>query len=216
MLEFERAYWEAGVTRLAGVDEAGRGPLAGPVAAAAVVFDRAFAEAERHGVLAGLTDSKRLSESQRERFNDVLCRSPHVHAAVGLAEPAEIDERNILRATHLAMRRALAGLPFVPERILVDGRPVPDLPAPSDAIVGGDGKSLSIAAASVVAKVARDRLMLKLDRLHPRYGFALHKGYGTRAHVRALLEYGPCPAHRRSFRPVREAFDLRTRHENRI
>lgn len=198
---------------MAGVDEAGRGPLAGPVVAAVAVFDRDFAEAEEHGMLEGLTDSKRLSESQRNSFCSLLRQSPHVETAVGLAETDEIDAWNILRATHLAMRRALARLTTRPDRILVDGRPVPDLPAPSDAIVGGDGKSLSIAAASVVAKVTRDSLMLKLDRLYPQYGFARHKGYGTRLHIQALLEHGPCPAHRRSFRPVREALDLRQRCE---
>jgi ribonuclease HII len=124
---------------------------------------------------------------------------------------AEIDRLNIRRATHLAMCRAVAALAAPPDHVLVDGLPVTDLPCPSTAIVGGDAKSLSIAAASVAAKIARDRFMVELDRLYPAYGFARHKGYGTSYHIRALFEYGPSPVHRCSFRPVREAAEIRRR-----
>ncbi len=215
MLQFERQFWEQGCVRLAGVDEAGRGPLAGPVVAAAVVFDRAFLEAEQYGVLLGIDDSKTLSESQREHFFALLTQSPHLATGVGSADVAEIDTLNILRATHLAMKRALLALAPPPDFALVDGLPVQGLPCPSLAIVKGDARSLSIAAASIVAKVTRDRLMRELDRHYPAYGFAQHKGYGTRAHLQALLTEGPSPVHRRSFRPVREAMRIRLSGESR-
>lgn len=196
---------------MAGVDEAGRGPLAGPVVAAAVVFSRAFVEAEEFGVLTGLTDSKQLSESRRDRFFGILTSSPSVETAVGLAEVGEIDRINILRATHLAMARAVRNLPRPPDHVLVDGLPVQGLPVPSTAIVRGDSLSLSIAAASVVAKVVRDRHMRELDAEFPAYGFARHKGYGSRSHIQALFEHGPSPVHRRSFRPVLEAAAIRSK-----
>lgn len=206
MLAFEQDAWERGILRLAGVDEAGRGPLAGPVVAAALVFDREFLVAEQSGVLRGINDSKTLSALQRERFFVLLTTSPHVAWAVGQADMLEIDQLNILRATHQAMARALAALPAPPpDFAIVDGLPVPGLPCPSLAIVKGDGRSLSIAAASIIAKVTRDRIMLAFDARYPVYGFARHKGYGTSEHTRALLEHGPCPIHRRSFRPVQEA-----------
>ena len=210
MLQFERQAWESGYARVAGVDEVGRGPLAGPVVAAAVVFDRAFLETHEHDVLSGLTDSKRLSEKQREAFNAILTQSPLVQIGFGLADVGEIDEVNILRATHRAMARALAKLSPLPDHVLVDGLFVPGLPCSSTAIVAGDAKSLSIAAASVVAKVLRDSLMREMDRRYPEYGFAAHKGYGTKAHTQALLEHGPTPAHRRTFRPVRDIIRIRS------
>jgi len=209
LLQFERQAWEQGVVRLAGVDEAGRGPLAGPVVAAAVVFERAFLEAEQHGLLRDVDDSKTLSESQRDALYALLTERCPLVMGVGLADVAEIDSLNILRATHLAMARALNALPALPERALVDGLPVSGLPCPSQAIVDGDARSLIIAAASIIAKVTRDRLMRELDRQYPVYGFAQHKGYGTRAHMQALLQHGPCLAHRRSFRPVRDALGIR-------
>lgn len=211
MLQYERQAWLQGWGRLAGVDEAGRGPLAGPVVAAAVVFDPAFVEREYQGVLRGLTDSKKLSPARREAFFAVLRHSPDVQVGVGMADIEEIDRLNILHATHLAMSRAIRNLPELPQGALVDGLPVPGLPCPSKAIVGGDGKSLSIAAASVIAKVERDRIMVMLDARYPDYGFASHKGYGSCGHIRALFEYGPTPVHRRSFRPVQEAIELRRR-----
>lgn len=209
MLQFERQSWAQGYRRLAGVDEAGRGPLAGPVVAAAVTFDRAFLEAEQYGLLLGVDDSKQLSAAQREHFYRLLTGTPSLAFGVGVADVEEIDRLNILRATHLAMARALQAIDPVPDYALIDGLPVNGLPCPSLAIVGGDARCLSIAAASIVAKVTRDRMMLDLDGQYPRYGFARHKGYGTRAHLEALLQYGPCPVHRASFRPVQEAIRLR-------
>ncbi|MEI6788311.1 MAG: ribonuclease HII [bacterium] len=205
MLQFERQAWESGVVRLAGVDEAGRGPLAGPVVAAALVFDRAFLEAESYGRLQAIDDSKTLTESQRHESYVLLTGSCPCVFGVGVADVDEIDSLNILRATHLAMARALTALSPLPDFALVDGLPVPGLPCPSRAIVGGDGRSLSIAAASIIAKVTRDRMMVELDNLYPGYQFARHKGYGTKIHMESLFKLGPSPAHRRSFRPVREA-----------
>ncbi len=209
MLTFERQCWERGCRRLAGVDEAGRGPLAGPVVAAAVVCPRAWLEAEASASLAELNDSKQLTPAQRQHFAGLLRGAPGVEIGVGLADAGEIDRHNILRATHLAMRRALLQLPSLPDCALVDGLPVQGLPCPSSAIIHGDGLSLSIAAASVVAKVTRDALMTELDGKYPAYGFARHKGYGTQAHIQALLREGPTQLHRRSFRPVREIEAIR-------
>ena len=210
MLQFERQAWENGAVHLAGVDEAGRGPLAGPVVAAALVFDRAFLEAEQYGCLQFINDSKSLSPSQREDSYALLTGSCPCAIGIGVSDVSEIDSLNILRATHLAMARALNALSLLPDFALVDGLPVPGLPCRSQAIVRGDGRSLSIAAASIVAKVSRDRMMLELDSQYPGYEFARHKGYGTQIHMEALLRLGPCPAHRRSFRPVQEAMRLRT------
>jgi len=181
------------------------------VVAAAFVFTRTAAETGFHGDLARLNDSKTLTEPQREAFYALLTHIDGTEIGVGIGNVEEIDRFNILQATYLAMRRALAALPAPPEQILVDGRPVPGLPAPATAIVGGDALSFSIAAASVIAKVTRDRLMLALDAQYPQYGFARHKGYGTARHIQALLEYGPIPEHRRSFRPVRETQEIRRR-----
>jgi len=205
MLEFERQHWQAGYSLLAGVDEAGRGPLAGPVVAGAVAVPRDLLESESDALLQGLTDSKKLTARRREAFFEILTRHPGIMIGVGEASVEEIDSLNILRATHLALARALGALAVTPDHALVDGRPVNGLPCSSTAIVGGDGVSLLIAAASVVAKVTRDRQMVVLDGLYPQYGFAKHKGYGSRAHMQALFEHGPSPVHRRSFRPVREA-----------
>jgi ribonuclease HII len=168
--------------------------LAGPVVAAAVVLPRDF-DPE------GIADSKALSPASRdESFRRIVCQAEAV--GVGIVGPAEIDEINILRATHKAMRAALDELGAAFDCVLVDGLPVPGLPKPSLAIVKGDAKCLSIMAASVVAKVTRDRIMCELDLEYPEYGFACHKGYCTKAHLAALQRYGPCPIHRRSFAPV--------------
>ena len=202
MLRHEREAWAGPRMRVAGVDEAGRGPLAGPVVAAAVVFERPFLEAEARGALQGLDDSKKLPATRREFFHALLSACPHAQIGIGSASVEEIDALNILRATHLAMARALAQLDPPPELALVDGLPVKGLPVPHRAIVGGDAASLSIAAASVMAKVTRDRLMVELAARYPEYGFERHKGYGTPAHLAALRRHGPCPAHRRSFAPV--------------
>lgn len=202
MLEHERHWTSTGIKRLAGVDEAGRGPLAGPVVAAAVVAPLDLLESLITSAWRGLTDSKCLTDAKRRAFFVSITTTPGVLTGIGLCSPAEIDALNILRATHLAMARAVAALPSEPDHVLVDGLPVKGLPVPHQAIVGGDGASLLIAAASVLAKVTRDDLLLDLDRRYPHYGFADHKGYGTARHLDALRRHGPCPAHRRSFAPV--------------
>ncbi len=205
MLSFELKHWHSHPDEtLAGVDEAGRGPLAGPVVAAAVCMSRALAEDSFRNDLSALNDSKQLTPARREHFYAWLQQHAEVKIGVGVAEAAEIDEINILRATHRAMARAVAELSPMPDHLLVDGLPVRGLPCPSTAIVKGDSKSLLIAAASVIAKVFRDRLMCELDKQYPGYGFANNKGYGTKAHTCALLSLGPTPQHRRSFRPVSE------------
>lgn len=187
---------------MAGVDEAGRGPLAGPVVAAAIVFEPDFLQAEVNRTLQGINDSKKLSLTHREFFFALLSACSHAQIGVASASVAEVDTLNILRATHLAMARALGQIRPPPDLALVDGLPVKGLPVPHRAIVGGDARSLSIAAASILAKVTRDRLLVELAAQYPGYGFDRHKGYGTRQHLEALRRLGPCPAHRRSFAPV--------------
>ncbi|MBC2858259.1 ribonuclease HII [Stappia sp. 28M-7] len=187
--------------RLAGIDEAGRGPWSGPVAVAAVILDH-------QAVPDGLADSKKLTEARREQLYEEILETSHV--AVALASPREIDARNIRAATLRAMARAANALPLAPLACLIDGRDVPpDLPCPGQAAIKGDGRLLCIAAASIVAKVTRDRLMTRMDGVFPGYGFAGHKGYGTARHAAALAEIGACPLHRRSFRPVAVALGLR-------
>lgn len=205
MLEHEQAAWSEGIVRVAGVDEAGRGPLAGPVVAAAVVFDPEYLQREQHGALQLLTDSKKVTPRRRDLFFELLTSSSAVTIGVAEVSATEIDQINILRATHQAMARALAQV--ASELALVDGLPVPGLPCPSRAIVKGDSKSLSIAAASIIAKVTRDRMMQVLHEEYPAYGFARHKGYGTAAHLTALRDHGATPHHRQSFAPVRAVVD---------
>ena len=204
MLAYEHTFWDKDPSAvLAGVDEVGRGPLAGPVYASAVVIASADADSFLEGPLAGLTDSKKLTEAKREHFHGLLHALPGVRIGIGSASVAEIDSLNILRATHLAMRRAILDLGDPPpDHVLVDGLPVRGLPCPSTAIVKGDAQSLLIAAASVVAKVTRDHLMAELDARYPGYGFAANKGYGTAEHLEALRRLGVSPVHRRSFAPV--------------
>jgi len=185
----------AGYVCICGIDEAGRGPLAGPVMAAAVVLPEGF-------VLEGLHDSKKLSARRREVLYESLMADERVMKCVASASVEEIDCLNILRATHLAMRRAALGLPRKPDFCLIDGLPVPNFPLPSRALVKGDARCLSIAAASVLAKVTRDRYMRRLAQEFPQYGFERHAGYGTREHLQALRHYGITPHHRRSFAPV--------------
>lgn len=191
MLDLERPFWERGICRVAGVDEAGRGPLAGPVVAAAVVMPPGV-------VLEGLKDSKQLTAAQRE---ELYCRIRHIALGVGVGiGPVElIDRVNIYHALMAAMRAALRRLPLQPEFVLVDGYPVRELDLPQQAVVGGDALCHGIAAASVVAKVTRDRIMAALHRRWPGYGFDQHKGYATAGHRAALARLGPCPCHRRSF-----------------
>lgn len=200
---FERALWQGGVRRIAGVDEAGRGPLAGPVVAAAVIFPPEWICDGLPAALIGLNDSKKLSPDQRERFFGVLTTEPSVCYAVAIVDVKTIDTVNILQATHQAMNRALAQLAPAPEHALVDGLKVPSLRFPHTPLVKGDARSYSIAAASVIAKVTRDRLMVEYDAQYPAYGFAEHKGYGTPQHLAALARHGPCPQHRRSFAPIK-------------
>lgn len=202
---FERALWCQGIARIAGVDEAGRGPVAGPVVAAAVVFPAAFRHDGLPPALKGLNDSKQLTASQRERFYQVLTSGMPLQYAVRSVAAEEIDALNILQATHRAMALALAALEPPPQHVLVDGLAVRSLPFPQTPIVRGDALSFSIAAASVLAKVTRDRFMVECDRLYPTYGFARHKGYGTPEHLAALSVHGPCPLHRRSFAPLKPA-----------
>lgn len=180
---------------ICGVDEVGRGPLAGPVVAAAVILDPECP-------IAGLADSKKLSETRREQLFDTICERA-LAWSLGRAEVAEIDTINILQASLLAMRRAVDGLDLAPEHALVDGNRVPPLACPARAIVGGDDSEPCISAASIVAKVARDREMIALDARYPGYGLARHKGYPTRAHLAALAALGVTDIHRRSFAPVR-------------
>jgi len=201
---FERELLQRGVTRIAGVDEAGRGPLAGPVVAAAAMLPVKWMESRLPRSLKGLNDSKQLTALQRERFFLTLTSCGEVLFAVARIEPEQVDEINILQATHRAMNDALAALLPSPEHALVDGLHVKTLRFPHTAIVGGDALSYSIAAASVLAKVTRDRLMQEYHARWPVYGFAEHKGYGTPQHLAALAEHGPCPIHRRSFSPIRQ------------
>lgn len=180
---------------VAGIDEVGVGPLAGPVVASAVILRRCCR-------IDGLTDSKRLSPRKREIVAEQI-KQVAVAWAIGRADVAEIDQKNVLQATWLAMQRAFAGLDVVPSYVVVDGKYVPDLPCAGRAIVGGDGLVAEISAASVLAKVCRDAEMVSWDLVYPQYGFAVHKGYGTARHLEALKQHGPCPIHRQSFAPVR-------------
>ena len=202
-LSFERVLWSRGTTRIAGVDEAGRGPLAGPVVAAAAVLPAKWAQSGLPDELVGLNDSKQLTASQRERFFAFLTACGEVAFAIAQVEATQIDATNILRATHRAMNEALTQLRPPPEHVLVDGRRVKSLRFPQTAIVKGDALSYSIAAASVLAKVTRDQLMVEYGQRWPVYGFAEHKGYGTPQHLAALALHGPCPVHRRSFAPLK-------------
>lgn len=197
-LEQENLLFSRGIFPVAGIDEAGRGPLAGPVVAAAVVLPAGYA-------LPGLDDSKKLSAAKRDALYAALTADPEVRWASAHLDNREIDRWNILRATHRAMRLAFLSLKPQPAHALIDGLPVPDFPCPQTALVGGDARSLSIAAASIVAKVERDREMLELDRTYPEYGFSQHKGYPTPDHLAKLRKHGPCPVHRRSFSPVAQS-----------
>jgi ribonuclease HII len=201
--EFEQPLWLAGVTRVAGVDEAGRGPLAGPVVAAAAILPPRWLETGLPAELAGLNDSKQLTEAQREKYFEFLTRCAEIEFAIAAVDAGVIDEINILQATHRAMNDALAQLSPLPPHALVDGRPVKTLRVPQTAIVKGDARSYSIAAASVLAKVTRDRLMLAAHAQWPEYAFAEHKGYGTAKHLAAIAKHGACPIHRMTFAPLK-------------
>lgn len=196
LLRVERGLWRTGLTKIAGVDEVGVGPLAGPVLAAAVVLPEGLS-------LRGVDDSKKLTAALRME----LAVKIHAHAlgvGIGIVEVEDIDRLNIYRAAIEAMRRAVLALPILPEHVVVDARHIPGLTIPQTPLVDGDARSYSIAAASIVAKVARDRMMCELDQLYPEYGFRDHMGYGTPQHLAAIARYGPSPIHRRSFTPVRQ------------
>ena len=189
--EIENGLHAEGYRLICGVDEAGRGPLAGPVCAAAVILPTGF-------LPEGLDDSKKLSEKKREQLFPVICENALAYS-VAFASVEEIEEINILQAAMLAMNRAIGGLSLQPELALIDGNRCPETAMESRFVIGGDGRCASIAAASVLAKVSRDRLMKELAEKYPQYGFEKHKGYGTRAHYEALRRFGPCPIHRMSF-----------------
>ena len=188
---FEHEAYLKGYTAVCGIDEAGRGPLAGPVYAAAVWLPEGL-------VIDGLNDSKKLSEKKREALFDVI-KENAVAYGIGFADEKEIDEINILQATYLAMRRAYDNMQKACDYVLIDGNRMPPMPVPGETIVKGDAKSPSIAAASILAKVSRDRVMLEYAKQYPGYHFEKHKGYGTKLHYAMLDQYGPCPEHRQSF-----------------
>jgi ribonuclease HII len=198
-LSFELPLWESGIRFIAGIDEAGRGPLAGPVCAAAVILTPDPALIER---LDGVRDSKQMRPEDREFWAEVL-RNEAFSYGVGFASPGEIDRSGILPATRLAIQRALEMLSIRPEHLLLDYLKLPENMTPQTAITKGDARSLSIAAASILAKTSRDALMCEMDSRYPTYGFVQHKGYATPAHLRALDKFGPCPIHRFSFAPIR-------------
>ena len=197
MLEYENKYYDKGYTLIAGVDEAGRGPLAGPVFAATVVF-------EKGTFIEGINDSKKLSEKKREALFDIICEKALYYNIVSVDEK-EIDRINILNASLKAFELAVTGLEKLPDVTLIDGnRCKENFPTPYETIVKGDAKSMSIAAASILAKVSRDRYIVGLDSLYPEYNFKKHKGYPTKEHREAIAKYGPCPIHRLTFGGVRE------------
>ncbi len=197
---FERELWERGLELVAGCDEAGMSPLAGPVVAGAVIL-------ERGDRIRDVDDSKKLSPKERERLQ-VEIKARARSWAIGITTHEEIDELNIFRAGLLAMRRAIEGLLPAPQHVLLDARRVPEVSIPQTPIIKGDALSLTIGAASILAKTTRDRMLVELDAEYPGYGFAIHKGYPVAAHVEALRRLGPCPIHRRSFAPVREVLGL--------
>lgn len=196
-MRHERRLWNRGLTAVAGVDEVGVGPMAGPVVAAAVIFAPEI-------FIKGVRDSKQLSPEQREQLFPLIYQRAQT-VGIGVAEVEEVDRLNVYHATALACTRAVAALRFAPDHVLIDGRGNPRLEFPHTAIVGGDRKSFCIAAASIVAKVMRDRMMVEYDARFPDYGFAAHKGYCTAEHLTALERLGPSPIHRRSFAPVAAA-----------
>ena len=197
-LFFEKNLVESGYKYIAGVDEAGRGPLAGPVVAAAVILPEEFSSNQ-------LNDSKKLSSSKREKiYNELMNVDSKVISAFAVIDEVVIDKINILRATHKAMAQASSNLSIEPSFVIIDGMPIKDFPFNNESIIKGDSKSLSIAAASVIAKVERDRIMLNYSKEYPEYKFDKHKGYGTKLHLDALKKFGPCKIHRKSFAPVKK------------
>ncbi len=196
MLNFERELWSKGIQFVAGVDEVGRGPLAGPVVAGAVIIDESF-------YIEGLNDSKQLSEKKRNYFFEQI-KEQAVAYSIGMVDHEMIDKINIFQATKLAMKEAIANLPIKPNSLLIDAVKLPEIPIHQQSIVKGDQRSVSIAAASILAKVTRDSYMKEIDKEYPQYQFASNMGYGTKDHVEALREYGPSPYHRLTFGQVKE------------
>ena len=194
--EYENKCRANGYKLIAGVDEAGRGPLAGAVYAAAVIFDEGV-------YIEGVNDSKKLTPKKRDALYDEIIKKSKAYCIFSVDEKV-IDEINILNATYKAFQGAIAGLEIKPDYVLIDGNRAKDIDIPHETVVKGDSKSFSIAAASILAKVARDRYIEEADKLYPEYGFAAHKGYGTKAHLEAIAKYGPCPIHRLTFGGVRE------------
>lgn len=195
LLEYEKELYQNGIELIAGVDEVGRGPLIGPVVAAAVILPKNYE-------LVGLNDSKKLSEKKRDKFYDVIMNDA-IAVGVGIISPEVIDEVNIYEASKLAMIDAINSLSVKPEHVLIDAMPL-DLEMPSTSIIKGDAKSLSIAAASVIAKVTRDRMMYELDSKYPEYGFSSHKGYPTKKHIEALEKYGLIDGYRKTYAPIKD------------
>ncbi|HJO95010.1 MAG TPA: ribonuclease HII [Victivallales bacterium] len=198
MLSFEMEKWDDGIIFIAGIDEVGRGPIAGPVVAAAVIFDK-------NKDIPVVDDSKKLTEKKRNIYYKNIIKTDNIQYSVAEVDVDLIDEINILQATHLAMKKAVSELPNV-EFALIDGLPVKNFTLPNTAIVKGDSKSASIAAASIIAKVYRDNLMIKYSLEYPEYSFEKNKGYGTVEHLNAIKKYGPCPIHRKSFAPVSDYY----------
>ena len=199
MSMYEKRLIASGYTRIAGIDEAGRGPLAGPVVAAACSLPQ-------KAIFEHLNDSKQLTPERRELLYAEITRHPETHYGLGLIDVETIDRVNILQATFLAMQQAVSQMNVVPDHLLIDGNQLPLFAIPALGVVKGDAHSISIAAASILAKVTRDRLMVEWDRKWPEYGFKKHKGYATPEHVEALRKYGPCPLHRKSFEPLKSSF----------
>lgn len=196
MSQCEKRLKAEGFSRIAGIDEAGRGPLAGPVVAAACILPEG-------ALFANLNDSKQVSPEEREALFAEITTYPNLIYGIGIIDVKIIDRVNILQATFLAMKKAVESMPIQPDYILIDGNQLPLFDVPSESLVQGDGLSISIAAASIIAKVIRDRMMVELDAKWPHYGFKQHKGYATEQHLEAIQAHGPCPIHRKSFDPVK-------------
>lgn len=196
LYQYEKELWKNGINLIAGMDEVGRGPLIGPVVTACVILPKDF-------VLEGLTDSKKLSEKKREEFYDYIMEHA-ISVGIGIMDEKVIDEVNIYEATKLAMYQAVEKSKVKPEHVLIDAMKLDKLEMPSTSIIKGDAKSISIAAASVIAKVTRDRMMIELDKKYPMYGFKSHKGYPTKKHIEAIKEYGLIDGYRKTFKPISE------------
>lgn len=196
LYQYEKELWKNGINLIAGMDEVGRGPLIGPVVTACVILPKDF-------VLEGLTDSKKLSEKKREEFYDYIMEHA-INVGIGMMDEKVIDEVNIYEATKLAMYQAVEKSKVKPEHVLIDAMKLDKLEMPSTSIIKGDAKSISIAAASVIAKVTRDRMMIELDKKYPMYGFKSHKGYPTKKHIEAIKEYGLIDGYRKTFKPISE------------